>query len=280
MLSYVLYLTASFLIKVVPRRLADSIASIIAFLFFVFRSTIRRNVRENYRALGLEEERAFPVFRNFSRAIVDFLKYSGASAEAVRQSCRIAGREHLDQALAGGRGAILYMPHIGPWEIAGACLASLGYPVRSVALEHQSKQVTRFFSEWRERWGIIDYPPGECVGKLLRALGNGEVVALLVDRKFSGRGMELEFFGRTVTLPDGHVILSLRTGSPLIPCWCYYNERGKINAVIDEPIEGKPGEYTAQELGRLCLERIEKRIVEHHEQWFAFDHLWPEEDRE
>ena len=218
-------------------------------MFYLFRRTIRENVRKNFEAMRIENPDVLPVFKNFARSIVDFLRYSGRPAEEIQEYCSLFGRERLDKVLSEGKGAILFTPHLGPWEVGGACSASLGYKLHTVALEHPSRLVTNFFSNKRKSSGITDYPPGECVGKLIEVLRRGEIVVLLVDRIFSDKGIEVELFGKPVTLPDGHIVLSRRTGSPLVPCWCYYNESGTIDVFIGEPLELPEENGSFEEIG-------------------------------
>jgi KDO2-lipid IV(A) lauroyltransferase len=277
-MSYLLYRTASALVRVVPRRLADFVATQLALLFYLFRGRIRENVRRNFEAMSIENPDVLPVFKNFARSITDFLRYSGRPAEVIQAYCNLFGRERLDEVLARGKGAILFTPHLGPWEVAGACTASLGYRFNTVALDHPSRLVTSFFSSKRRSSGITDYSLGECVGKLIEVLRRGEIVVLLVDRIFSEKGIEVKLFGRPVTLPDGHIILSRRTGAPLVPCWCYYNESGTIDAFIGEPLELPAENGALEEIGSKCIAAVENQIRTHSAQWFAFDHLWPEDN--
>jgi KDO2-lipid IV(A) lauroyltransferase len=275
MLSYLLYMVASFGVHRLPRSVSIRLASAIAFVFYVFRSSIRNNVRRNLRALGAEGTGTFDVFRNFSRTIVDFLSLDSRDPASLEQICSIIGLENVDAALEGGNGAILFAPHQGPWEVAGAFFASKGYRLHTIALDHPSAGVTSFFSRRRKAWGILDYSPGDGVVKLRDALRANEVIVLLVDRKFSTKGIPLTFLGHQVRLPKGHVKLSLRTGSPLIPCCCHYTKEGTIETIIDVPLPGSDG--TVREIAEKCLVRIETFLRERPEQWFAFDHLWPEE---
>jgi lauroyl/myristoyl acyltransferase len=276
MVSYLLYLIAEKLIHLVHPRIAETASDVIAFSFYLFRPRIRRNVRQNFEALNVPAGGRFTVFRNFSKTIRDFLRLTGRTVGDLEKYCHIEGREHIDQALLEGKGIVIFTPHLGPWEIAGAYLASLGYRINTVALPHPSDRVTRFFSKWRSAWGINDYPLGGSIGHLLRALRRGDIVVLLVDRNFSRRGIELRFFDRNVTLPDGHIILAMRTGAALIPCSCFYNDRGSIEIRIEERVDAAGLHRDPAEIGTRCLARIEQHIRAHYEQWFAFDHLWPE----
>jgi lauroyl/myristoyl acyltransferase len=277
MISYILYRTASALAGILPHAHSTRIAAAVAFLFYAFRPAIRKNVRVNFERLGERPRSTFPVFRNFSRAVTDLLRLSHMSRDELMVLCSVRGIDNLDRALEKGKGAILIAPHLGPWEIAGARISSLGYAMNTVALEHPSARVTRFFSAIRRTWGFSDYPLRSCAVGLMKALGRGESVVLLVDRNFSNRGMPLRFFGSDVLLPDGHVTLALRSGAPLLPSCSYYTAEGTIEVVIGAEIHPEGSGASAAAIGNACLARIEEFIRSHPDQWFAFDHLWREE---
>ncbi|MGD1047294.1 MAG: lysophospholipid acyltransferase family protein [Candidatus Krumholzibacteriaceae bacterium] len=276
MISYLLYRSASALAGILPRASSTRIAAAFAFLFFAAKPAIRKNVRTNFERLGLPGRPTFPVFRNFSLAVTDLLRLSHLSREELGRLCTVRGIENLERALQKGRGAILVAPHLGPWEIAGAYISSLGYGTHTVALEHPSARVTRFFSAIRKNWSFTDYPLRSCAVGLAKALARGELVVLLIDRNFSHRGMRLRFLGTDVLLPDGHITLSLRSGAPLVPSCSYYTAPGAIEIVIGEEIDMTALDGSATAVGNACLERMEEFVRAHPDQWFAFDHLWEE----
>jgi lauroyl/myristoyl acyltransferase len=274
MIAYLLYRISSALICVVSARCALMIATGIAWLFYITRPAVRRNVRRNYEHCGVRPRNTWPVFRNFSHAVTDFLSLSGLRGGDLMERCSITGREHLDRALAGGKGAILFAPHLGPWELAGAYLTSLGYRIHTVALEHPSERLTRYFSSLRAAWGITDYPSLTCAGSLMRALGRGEPVVLLVDRNFSRRGFRTRFLGEETLVAGGHAVLSLRTGAPLLPCCAHYVAENRIECIIGPPVESAASPQSAAAMVAACLERLEAFIRRNPDQWFAFDHVW------
>lgn len=277
MISYILYRTASFLAGSLPKAQSTKMAAAIAFLFYAFKPAIRRNVRINFEKIGIRPKSTFPVFRNFSRAVTDLLRLPRMSRDEIMSLCRSRGIENLDCALRKGRGAILFAPHLGSWELAGSYMSCLGYRMHTVALEHPSGRVTRFLSGMRNSWGVRDYSSRSCGTALIRALGKGETIVLLVDRSFSRRGMRLRFFDTDVLLPDGHVTLSLRSGAPLLPCCSFYTPDGRIEIVVGEEVRLSNPRPSRAEIGRACIERIEEFVRSHPDQWFAFDHLWKAE---
>ncbi len=275
MISYILYRTGALLARCLPFSLALVIARAIAWLFYISRPAVRRNVRRNFIHLGMENESIRPLFFNFAKAVTDFLRLSPDRRLELISRCSISGLEHLDKALAAGKGAILFGPHLGPWELAGAYLASIGYRMNTVALEHPSRMVTRYFSARRAEWDIRDYPAKYCSASLVKALLRGELVVLLVDRRFSRRGASVLFLGERTILPHGHIFLSQRTGAPLLPCCCYYVDGGRIEGVIKPPIRN---DLEGIEKARVCAEAMEEFVREHPYQWFAFDHVWEPEN--
>jgi KDO2-lipid IV(A) lauroyltransferase len=276
MVSYILYLTGAALVRVFPRRIAKGIAAAIAFTFFVSRPAIRKNVRRNFQAMGIRVRSTFAVFYHFSHAVTDFLRLTFMAPDQLESICNLGGREHLDTALREGRGVILVAPHLGPWELAGAYLPAIGYRLNTVALEHPSRRVTQFFASVRRRWRLTDHPLHASAGELIRTLGRGELVVLLIDRNYSKRGLPLHLFGTEAILPAGHVVLSLRSGAPLVPCCCYYGADERIEIVVGERVATREG-ATESEIADACLARIEAFIRAHPDQWFAFDNIWPEE---
>ena len=274
MIAYLSYRIAAWYVSRASLRSSGAVALAIARLFHLFRPKVRRNTRRNLDAAG-SGAATIDVFRWFARATRDFLLLGTARESDLLDSCRIVGRDRLDAALAAGRGAILFLPHLGPWEVAGSFVASLGYDLDTVALEHPSALVTRFFADRRRASGIGLHETGESALRLVDAVRLGRIVALLVDRAFSGRGFETRFLGRRATLPDGHVVIAARAGADLLPCRCRYLPDGSIELFIGDPIE-----YAGvkRETAERCIEEMERFVREDPAQWFAFDHVWLEEE--
>src|SRR5207244_10112123 len=63
------------------------------------------------------------------------------------------GRENLDAALAGGRGAIMAVPHMGSWDMAGSYAGALGYRIAAVA-ERFPGSLNEAVVQTRQRFGL------------------------------------------------------------------------------------------------------------------------------
>ncbi len=108
----------------VPAGLRQSGAALGGRLWWAADAGRRRNGRANYAAvLGLPPDHprvrlvTRRAFENYGRMLADFLLVGSLSPDELRSMVTVDGREHVDAALARGRGAILVIPHMGSWDL-------------------------------------------------------------------------------------------------------------------------------------------------------------------
>lgn len=155
------------------------------------------------------------------------------------------GLEHLRGAYDEGRGVIVALPHIGSWEWGGSYISSLGMPMTAVAEELSPPELFEWFRAQREAIGIsVVGLNSRASATLADVLAKGGVIGLLCDRDIGGGGVEVEFFGRRVTMPGGPATLALRTGAVLVSAACYMGPGRDHHAVVTPPI-------ATERLGRL-----------------------------
>ena len=116
----------------------------------------------------------------------------------------IRGREHLDQAMQSGRGAILLGPHLGAWELGGLYSDRL-YPATILYRSPRQPELESLMVEARSRFGAQLVPANtRGVRALLTALRQQQLVAILPDQEPRfGQGVFAPFFGHpayTLTL--------------------------------------------------------------------------------
>ena len=97
-------------------------------------------------------------------------------------------------------------------------MKAIGLPALAVAEELKPRRLYDLFLELRTSIGmdVVGLSDPAVGRKLAIALGENRMVALVADRDFTGRGVEVEMFGRKRTIPAGPALLSLTTGAPLI----------------------------------------------------------------
>ncbi len=254
---------------------------------------VRAVVEDNLRRV-LGRPRGSPVvsaatkeaFRSYARYWYDSFHIRVMPDEAFLPRVRFVGLEHIERALAAGRGAVLTLPHLGNWDVAGRWVAASGMSMTAVAELLRPERLFRLFLEHRRALGIGIVALADerrVADELIRLIGRNELIALVADRDLTGRGVPVEMFGETRRLPAGPAMLSLLTGSPLHPAACYDLEGGWL-VDVGEPLEvERSGSMRADvtALTRLLAKRFERSISATPTQWHMFQRAWesaPERD--
>jgi lauroyl/myristoyl acyltransferase len=228
------------------------------------------------------------AFRSYARYWYDTFRIRVMPSEEFRSRLRFVGLEYIERALEAGRGVVLALPHLGNWDAAGSWVAGHGMAITAVAELLRPERLHQLFLEHREALGMRIVPLFDDRGvgdELVKLMGENELIALVADRDLKGRGVEVEMFGETRTMPAGPALLSLFTGSPLLPAACYDLEDGWL-VDVGEPLEIQPSgtmraDVTA--LTRLLAKRFERSISAAPTQWHMFQPAWDlgeTEDRE
>jgi phosphatidylinositol dimannoside acyltransferase len=200
--------------------------------------------------------------------LTDFLLIGSLSPEELRQRMSIDGLDHVDAALARGRGAIMAVPHMGSWDMAGSYAGALGYAVSAVA-ERFPGSLDDEVVRTRQRFGLNVITLGRsAVRGITQALQANRIVALLCDLE-QGPGVGVRFFGRRAVVPGGPAAIALKTGAALMPACQYATSPGHHHVHLDAPFTWAPGE-TKEALMQRVVNRFEDFIKERPDQWYAF----------
>lgn len=137
------------------------------------------------------------------------------SPEHLIERVRFVGLEGVREAADQGTGVVLLTGHLGNWEIAGASLAALGFPLDVVGKGMANRRFERDLFRLRERLGMRVIEMSDAPKGVLRSLGRGRVAALLADQNAHKHGVFVPFFGRSAATPRGVALFALRTGVPV-----------------------------------------------------------------
>lgn len=161
-------------------------------------------------------------------------------ARPLRRLVEIRGREHLDAALARGKGAVLCSAHFGSFDCCFSLLGAIGYPVTTIGRwQHNytaglSPAERRFWDvvyagrlrRHRHRPNIEPWPGRVAVATQAAAiLRANEVVTIAIDApplaSDRTRVVEVPFLGRKARFLPGAVTLAQLTGAPLLMGFLY-----------------------------------------------------------
>ncbi len=263
------------MLRAVPTGLRHAAAAPGGTVWFWLSPGQRRAALTNYAAvLGVDPADprvgrvARRAFQNYGRMLMDFLLLGSLSPDELVERMSNDGREHLDAALARGRGAIMAVPHMGSWDMAGSYAAALGYAVWAVA-ERFPGTLNDAVVANRQRFGLNVITLGRsAVRAITDALAANGVVALLCDLE-QGPGVEVRFFGRRATVPGGPAAFAIKTGAALLPAYQYSPASGRYHVHLDAALPVAPDD-TKETLMQHVVDRFEDFIKERPEQWYAF----------
>ncbi|MFE0464479.1 phosphatidylinositol mannoside acyltransferase [Kitasatospora sp. NPDC058965] len=275
--------TLKLLPEPVVRVLGDALAD------FTWRRQGKR-VRQLEANLGrVRPQASYAELRELSRAgMRSYLRYWMESFRLpvwndrkIADSMRVEGTEHLIEAMAANRGAVLALPHMGNWDLAGAWVVRhLGFGFTTVAERLKPEALFDRFVAYREGLGMevlaLTGSDISVIATLARRLREGKLVCLVGDRDLSESGTPVEFFGETTRMPAGPAALAQRTGAALLPVSLWY-EGGVQAARIHPPIEVPQGgdRNAAKALMTQQLADIwAGEIARHPQDWHMLQKFW------
>lgn len=281
--GYRAYRWAAFLSRHLPGRSAYWVALRFADLFHALRRRERQGVRSNLEQVlrwsghdpGARElaRRVRQTYRYFGKYLVDFFRYARLDTAELERRVAMPERALLEDTFRQGKGVIILTAHLGNWELGGAILSALGFPVNAVVKPERMPRLNRLMQQQREQRGLRLLPLGHSALSLLRCLKRGEIVALLADRDFTRHHMTMNLFGKPVGLPLGAAWLSLQSGAPILPAFLIREPDDTFRLRLHPPWWPGAGTTLADLMARL-RDALQAEIAAHPEQWFIFHDFW------
>ena len=217
-------------------------------------------------------------FINVGKTCIEFLRFPKLNAENIWHEVSVEGAENLHAALAGGKGAIVFLPHFGNWELLSLVYGAL-IPDRAKAIAFPLKnaRLNTYIWRHREQMSLKLIPRKRAIRETLRALKNNEAVGFFADQNAGREGVFVNFLGKPASAVRGPVTLALKTGAALLFSISIRQPNDRHRVYISPPIHPTPSEdlerdvetYTTQ-----MLKHLEAYIHKHPEQWLWLHNRW------
>ena len=141
------------------------------------------------------------------------------SARAARH-IRIEGLESLKAALAEGRGAIILLAHMGPWEALAqlpglARTHDIAAPFGAMYRPLNNRYLDHWYRSRREARGTRLFSRNDGFHKPVAFLRGGGILGILADQRLN-RGEVVPFFGRPAKTSPIPGLLQRRSGAPVL----------------------------------------------------------------
>jgi lauroyl/myristoyl acyltransferase len=283
-LTYLAYRGMNWLCPILPTRTGRSLSEVAGRLLYRLAPKLRETVAANQgQVLGrpvddlLVRASTRDAFALYARYWFDTFHVQTWDEERLARDFRYEGLEHMEKGLAEGRGVIFALPHIGNWDVGGRAIADrVARPV-AVAEHLKPEGLFELFLAHRARlrMDIVDLDSDHVGRQLTAHLEKNRIVGLVADRDFSGRGVEVEMFGRTRRMPAGPASLSLSTGALLVCGPVYQTPDGWLN--VFTPVSIEPTGDRKQDVRSLTQElatAFEVAIAAAPSDWHLFQPGW------
>jgi len=196
----------------------------------------------------------------------------------------IEGKEHLDEAVARGKGVLLMSAHMGHWELAGARMVAEGYEIAPIYTPQRNVGgVNDFISVLRGSAAGMEMIPSEGLGmrEIVRALRKGKLLAFMQDLDARKNGVVVPFLGLPASTAVGIVKMFRRFDAPVVPVLVLRNPNRVSHTIrfhkilSDLPDEdGNLFGLNMEKSLKMCNNIIDDWVTEHPEQWVWLLDRW------
>jgi KDO2-lipid IV(A) lauroyltransferase len=218
------------------------------------------------------------VYAHFGEMLIELLRLPSLSRAQMLGLVEIAGREHVERAIAAGRGVLYVTGHYGNWEIHAIAHGFLFAPVSVVARPLDNPALDQRLCAVRSLSGNAVIYKQRALLQVLKALRSGGGVAILIDQNVQeGDGIFVDFFGRPAATTTVAAAVALKTGCAVVPVRAERRPDGGHRLVYEPPVSvpttGEKGRDIAR-LTQALTARIEGWIRETPEQWLWMHRRW------
>ncbi|MHC4872437.1 MAG: lysophospholipid acyltransferase family protein [Planctomycetota bacterium] len=286
-IKYLGYKAIIALCVMLPGRFLYWVALRVADLNWLFDPKGRNSVKANLRTIlpdaseqRIEYETRW-VFRNFGKYLSEFFRFRLFDSNFFEKHVGVKGKEYIDQALEEGKGAIVLSAHLSNWELGAAAMKKkYDYAVNVVAETHTYSKANELFMRERSAMNISVIPTQSAGRAVLKALKNNELVCILGDRDPTMQGVEIDFFGKKCTFPQGPARFAISTGAPMVPGFVLRRTNDSFTIVFEKPIhvpDSGTKDEKVVEMTQTYARVIEDAIRWHPEEWTVFYSVWEED---
>jgi KDO2-lipid IV(A) lauroyltransferase len=179
--------------------------------------------------------------------------------DRLLERVEIVGREHLDAALAEGKGVLLFAAHFTTLEVGVAVLEKLAPNCSCMYRPQRNAMMDVLIRRGRSRFAR-EQIPRDNVRSLLRNLRDNYAVVYLPDQTYLGKqAMLLPFFGELAVTNTATSKLAAISGAVVLPYFFRRLPTGNYRVDIGPPLDDFPTDDAARDTQRLFA-RLEDYI--------------------
>ena len=280
-LAYTYLTLIGFFGRLLPRWLMFRCAVLIGNFYWAVMKHDREMVGRNLGRVLDDPSRVGQTVRRlyvkYAKYLVDYTRMDLLEERHLRRLVRgFEGKEHIDAAIARGKGTLILTAHLGNWEMGGIFLSLMGYSLTVITAPDVEERLHTYRVRLRHEQKIKVVTLDDSLASslaVLKALQANELVALLGDRDLFGKGIPVDFFGQRVFFPIGPALLGYLSEAALIPTFVLMDRDDRYRCIAEPPIDllrsGNRDRDLAENTQRIAAV-FEKFIRRDPDQWYTF----------
>lgn len=262
------------LLVLLPFRAQRAVGSALGWLGLALarrrRSIAATNLRLCFPHLGdaARQDLLRRHFASLGLQVIEVGMSAWASDARIRRLWRVEGLEHLQGALAAGRGAIILSGHFAAVEFSGRRLCMDTPGMAAIYRPNRNPLVDAFLARVRRR-SAGHLVPKDSIRRFIRRLAEGDAVWYAPDQSFRRKGSVLvPFLGVPAMTNTALSALARVSKAPVVPYFAARRADGKgYELRIEPPLENFPGDDPAADAMRINA-IIERHVHQAPEQYF------------
>lgn len=283
--EYIALRVLSRLLCLFPYRMALACGAALAWVaFYLVRFRVNEAVRRIRFVLGdavtpREARRiAWKSLRNLFFNMVEIMRFPVMTKKWVTAHVDAAGVDFIRERWQGDGGAILAVPHMGNWDLAGVCANIWGLPIFFMARRQKNPLSDAFLNRMRGVTGVETILTDSGVlRKVVRNLKQGKVFAILPDVRARESGIRVRFLGGEADVATGMETFARHAHVPIFPAYALREGWTRHRWVVLEPVYADPAVDRESDQRRIMQEVMtlfDRAVREHPEQYFWYNKRW------
>jgi KDO2-lipid IV(A) lauroyltransferase len=213
----------------------------------------RRNIELCFGHLSAADQRQL-LERHFEAVGMSFVEMGigwFTPIERLLERVAVNGREHLERALARGKGVLLFTAHFTTLEVGVGVLEALTPRASCMYRPQRNAMMDVMIRRGRHRFAK-EQIPRDNVRALLRNLRDNYAVCYLPDQTYLGKQSELlPFFGEPAVTNTATSKLAAISGATVLPYFFRRLPDGDYRVDIGAPLADFPSESAVHDTVRL-----------------------------
>jgi len=196
--------------------------------------------------------------------------------EKLFKMCEVVGWDNLKSVVEEGKGVILVTGHFGNWELAGKYIAA-HFKLAVVGKKQRNRYFDNYTNALRLKDNVIVINKKNALRPILKLLGEGFIVSLLMDQNAGRNGVLTDFLGHEASTFVGAAKIAIKTGCPIAPAYAIRKDDGSHLFICEEIISPEGYKNNLEDITKfteIISKRIEKYIYQYPHLWFWVHKRW------